>query len=106
LGAFIGYYTVLFANRVGSKGKVIAFEPSPMSFKTLSKNVEAYDSKKRFDNISIEQKAVTEHSNEKVLLHLCNENYGMNRIYPSKYCGPKANKIGIETIIVDDYFQN
>lgn len=47
LGAFIGYYTLLFADRVGSKGKVVAFEPSPMNYKILSKNVELYKSKKK-----------------------------------------------------------
>jgi FkbM family methyltransferase len=35
LGAFVGYYTLLAARRVGPLGKVIAFEPCPASYKAL-----------------------------------------------------------------------
>lgn len=62
--------------------------------------------KKRFDNISLEQKAVTEHNDEKILLHLCEKNFGMNRIYPSKFCGINAEKVEVDTTKIDDYFQN
>ena len=36
VGAHIGLYTVVLAKRVGPEGKVIAFEPDPENFKTLS----------------------------------------------------------------------
>jgi len=39
-GAFIGYYTLLASKRVGSSGKVLAFEPDPVNFKILSENVQ------------------------------------------------------------------
>jgi FkbM family methyltransferase len=35
VGANVGYYTQLFAERVGVKGSVIAFEPSPTNFARL-----------------------------------------------------------------------
>lgn len=35
VGANIGYYTRLFAERVGQEGKVFAFEPSPVNFSRL-----------------------------------------------------------------------
>lgn len=35
IGANIGYYTRLFAERVGQEGSVVAFEPSPVNFKRL-----------------------------------------------------------------------
>ena len=41
LGAHIGYYALLAARRVGPRGRVYAFEPSPENFRLLVKNVEA-----------------------------------------------------------------
>lgn len=35
IGAFIGLYTVAMANRVGPAGRVVAFEPNPVSFAAL-----------------------------------------------------------------------
>lgn len=40
IGANIGYYTLLFAKKVGLDGHVFAFEPEPQNFALLSKNVE------------------------------------------------------------------
>jgi FkbM family methyltransferase len=40
IGANIGYYALLEKQLVGSKGKVIAVEPSPKNFKYLKKNAE------------------------------------------------------------------
>ncbi|MFA6095228.1 MAG: FkbM family methyltransferase [Candidatus Paceibacterota bacterium] len=37
VGANIGYYTLLFSNLVGERGKVTAFEPSPIAFARLTK---------------------------------------------------------------------
>jgi FkbM family methyltransferase len=36
VGANVGYYTRLFAKHVGDKGKVFAFEPSPVNFSLLA----------------------------------------------------------------------
>ena len=40
LGANIGYVTLQLAERVGSKGRVYAVEPSPENFTILSRNIE------------------------------------------------------------------
>ncbi|MCW5878099.1 MAG: FkbM family methyltransferase [Anaerolineales bacterium] len=40
IGANIGYYTLLFAKRVGGSGVVHAFEPESNAFKLLEKNLE------------------------------------------------------------------
>ena len=37
VGANVGHYTTLFSLRVGSAGKVVAFEPSPLNSQTLTK---------------------------------------------------------------------
>ena len=39
VGANIGFYTCLFARRVGPRGRVIAVEPTPASFAALQENV-------------------------------------------------------------------
>ena len=39
VGADIGYYTLLFAKRVGADGRVIAFEPIPAARATLQQNI-------------------------------------------------------------------
>ena len=38
VGAMIGYYTMIFAHRVGSGGRVYAFEPDPDNFQILEEN--------------------------------------------------------------------
>lgn len=40
VGAHVGYYTRLFAELVGPKGKVIAFEPNPETYRLLLRNIE------------------------------------------------------------------
>lgn len=46
VGANFGYYTLLFANRVGPAGRVIAIEPNPSTYALLSETVSlnGYDS--------------------------------------------------------------
>ncbi len=40
IGANIGYYTILAAQRVESRGKVVALEPDPHNYSILQKNIE------------------------------------------------------------------
>src|SRR6266436_8020007 len=40
IGAHIGYYTLLFAKCVGPDGRVAAFEPLPVNFELLKKNIQ------------------------------------------------------------------
>lgn len=40
VGAYVGVYTLKAARRVGSKGRVVALEPHPASFRLLKHNVE------------------------------------------------------------------
>jgi FkbM family methyltransferase len=40
-GAYLGFYTLVAARRVGGEGTVIAFEPNPDTFEILSRNVRA-----------------------------------------------------------------
>ena len=38
VGANIGYYTVLLADKIGKTGKIYAFEPDKTNFEILKKN--------------------------------------------------------------------
>jgi FkbM family methyltransferase len=40
VGSFIGLYTIALAKRVGTNGKVVAFEPDPTNFQILKKQVD------------------------------------------------------------------
>jgi FkbM family methyltransferase len=40
IGAHVGYYTRLFSSLVGSRGRVLAFEPNPRTFSVLERNVQ------------------------------------------------------------------
>ena len=54
IGANIGVYTVLFAEIVGDKGRVYAFEPDPKNFALLKKNIEI----NKYKNVVLINKAV------------------------------------------------
>ncbi len=54
LGANIGFYTCFFAQRVGAGGRVVAFEPVPLTATRLRENVRLND----FANVTVVQKAL------------------------------------------------
>lgn len=54
VGAHFGYFTVLFARKVGKSGRVYAFEPDPTSFQFLERNT------KRFENVACVEAAVVD----------------------------------------------
>jgi FkbM family methyltransferase len=58
VGANLGYFTLLAANRVGSSGRVVAFEPDPQSMEKLRRNLALND----FTNITVESLAVSSES--------------------------------------------
>jgi FkbM family methyltransferase len=58
VGAHVGYYTLLAAERVGSTGHIYAFEPEPENFKLLVKNVESNG----FRNVTCVNMAVSDGS--------------------------------------------
>jgi len=99
VGANIGYYTLLLAKLVGTKGKVFAFEPAPDNFFLLEKNI----SLNGYKNVVLENLALS-NSNGHVDLYLSDESMGWHRIYPSKFCS--NNHVKVEMIRLDDYFKN
>jgi len=96
VGANIGYFTLVGSRLVGAEGHVIAFEPDPIAYALLEKNVRL----NKLENVELVQKAV---SNEvgTLQLYLAAENKGDHRIYQTDE-GRFA--INVEAIPLDDFF--
>lgn len=78
VGANIGYYTTLFSQLVGKHGRVIAFEPTPRTFRLLKKNLNVNGCR----NVEAHQVALSDISASGTL-HINLYNRGGNRIYES-----------------------
>ena len=76
IGANIGYYTVLFAEKTGKTGKVIAIEPDPINFEILQKNIK----ENNLRNVVAVQAAVG-NENKKMKIYESKENYGDHRMW-------------------------
>jgi len=98
IGAHIGYFTLLFARLVGERGKVFAFEPHPVNFGLLKKNISITN----YSNIILNQKAVTNKTGA-VELFLNKKNTGGHSLYKSRYT---KTSIMVECIKLDDYFRD
>jgi len=96
IGANIGYYTTLFSSLVGPAGEITAFEPDPANRSLLQENLTA----NRCANTSICELGVSDKTSS-VLLHLCDNNQGMHRIYDSICCGVET--IEIDCVALDDF---
>jgi len=94
VGANIGYYSLLAAQRVGPTGKVIAFEPGTRSVQLLKQSATA----NHFANIEIHQMAVADQNGE-VTFSLDDSNGGIHR-----------GQLGVSAVLVpaiklDDFLQ-
>jgi FkbM family methyltransferase len=96
VGANIGYYTLLFARRVGPQGRVFAFEPDPANFQLLRRNVRANG----YRNVTLVPAAVSDRT-APTRLYLCRENKGDHRLYDSRDDRPS---IEVPATTLDDYF--
>jgi FkbM family methyltransferase len=102
VGANIGYYTTLFSRLTGDKGKVISFEPSPLSFSILDKNARMNCLK----NVVIVQKALSNLTGiEK--LYLSKTNPGDNRLSSSivEETDKDRDIIEVEVVRLDDFYK-
>ena len=80
VGANIGYYTVLLADKVGKNGKVYAFEPDKTNFEILKKNIKANNLK----NVVAVDAAVG-NKNETKTLYKSNENLGDHKLFNDQF---------------------
>ncbi len=76
VGANIGYYTILLADKVGKNGKVYAFEPDKTNFEILVKNIKANNLK----NVVAVNAAVGS-KNGKDYLYKSRENFGDHKLF-------------------------
>ena len=95
VGAFVGYYTLLFANLVGASGKVIAFEPDVENFSVLEANVKL----NKLHNVNLNQMAVSNDSG-KGSLYRCNVHDAGHTTFPHEDCA--SEPVVIDTIKLDD----
>jgi FkbM family methyltransferase len=70
-GAHIGIYTMFFAMKA-NKGKVLAFEPNPINFNLLKKNIKA----NRIKNVTIQNTGL---SNERKKLYFCSKRHNTSK---------------------------
>lgn len=75
IGANVGFYTRLFSELVGDHGRVVAFEPDPLSFQILRKRLRGKT------NTTLEQLALADREGE-IMLRISKTNRADNRIHP------------------------
>src|SRR2546428_1017603 len=76
VGAHIGYYTVLFADLVGPRGRVYAYEPDHANFALLYRNVRL----NRYRNVFLERAAIADRERP-LTLYLAHENVADHRVF-------------------------
>lgn len=82
IGANVGYYTVLAAERVGSAGRVFAVEPDDANFAILDANTRVWQQEGR---VEIYHQALSDTA-DSLQLFLSSSNSGMHRLYSSVTC--------------------
>ena len=97
IGANIGYFTLLLAKLVGTRGIVYSIEPEPRNFLLLRRNIQLND----YRNVILEKKAI---SNKKGEISFLLSTESCPRITLESNLN-NENMIFVETIPLDNYFQ-
>ncbi|MCC6798210.1 MAG: FkbM family methyltransferase [Candidatus Hydrogenedentes bacterium] len=98
IGAHIGYFSLLFARRVGPAGHVYAFEPEPHNYKLLVRNV----GENGYGSVTCVQ-AAAHSANGSVTLYLANDNAADHRVAPGQ---EDRETINVRALRVDDYLSS
>jgi FkbM family methyltransferase len=99
IGANVGYYTLFTAEKVGSNGKVFAFEPEPSRYTLLKENIKLND----YQNVVPVQMAVSNKMETTQLYLDPMYNKGDHRLYDS-FDG--RNSVRVESTTLDDFFKD
>lgn len=102
LGANVGFYTLLARSRVGPKGKVFTFEPSPQNANLIRKSLE----KNFFDNVIVVEAAVADIVG-RAPLYLAPDYISEHSLldYYSSDPNVSQNKIDVKLITIDNYLE-
>lgn len=101
VGANIGYYTILLADKVGKIGKVYAFEPDKTNFEILEKNIK----ESKLENV-VAVNAAVGRKNETKILYKSEENLGDHKLYNDQFLISNVKKEMVKIIKLDDYFKD
>ena len=101
LGANMGYFTLLAARLVGEKGRVYAFEPEPVNYDLLLRNIALNG----YDNVVALQKAVSDTS-DKVMLSIHSTDSGRHTIRQAGYGEEYGEVIEVESVTLDSFFKD
>ena len=98
IGANIGYFTVLFSRAVGESGKVLSFEPGPLSFALLQANIRVNClSQSLAFNTAVGDK------NGTIDLFLCRTGESDNRIEGTLSDHADRDRIEVPIVVIDDF---
>ncbi|HVP81199.1 MAG TPA: FkbM family methyltransferase [Thermodesulfobacteriota bacterium] len=100
VGAHQGLYTLLASRKVGVKGQVIAFEPSPRELRRLRWNLAL----NRCRNVHIEPFAVSNTEKTAELFVCLGQETGCNSLRPPAVSEP-VRKVQVTTTTLDSYLQ-
>jgi len=91
VGANVGYYTVLAAERVGSTGRVFAIEPNDANFEILDANTRIWQNEGR---VQIYRNALSDAAGVSYL-YLSSYSSGMHRMYSSVVCTEETASVSV-----------
>ena len=104
IGANMGSYTFLMANKVGHKGRVVAFEPHPDLYKLLvnSVNINQFN-----DFVSVDNRALYSHSGDTLKFYVSENinNSGHSSLVNHGVSVSEDNFIQVQTVTLTDYCQ-
>jgi len=110
VGANIGYVTSLMAHRVGSSGKVIAFEPHPSIYQRLSSNVRGWHTEKNWMQIETSNLAISDHLGKAQLFIPADfdQNQGTASLMPASDAVDYSSnqQLAVDTDTLDNLFGN
>ena len=99
VGAHVGYYTLLAAQRVGPTGKVYTFEPEPDNHALLLKNIELNG----YRNVVATREAVS-HRVGSSTLYLTGLDNGRHSMYHNGL--PERGSVVVETTTLDSFLES